>query len=200
MKRGNLKLIFVIIILITLVALAKVNRYTYSYFTVKKLSSYEGVSGDISFNAEISEKYIHEIKENNQEVFGRTINIYNDGSNDGLLRILVIPKWVNDKNDNLIGDINFIKYTILDENKWLLGEDGYFYYRDLLGVKENINLDIIWNSNDISEEDKKFYNDKESDIEVIIEVIQPSKECYTNMWYEIDEEVKKVLHSLCEVN
>lgn len=143
--------------------------------------------------------------------------INNTGKSDALLRVKVIPQWVNKLGevDNLL-DTNLIELVFADgvqkslesgignDTNWILGNDGYFYYTSILPVnKEEVEhqsaqlLSAVRLSGKVSDQDK--YAEKEINVRIESETVQVNKDAYKESWEGIenlDTEIVEMLDNL----
>lgn len=145
--------------------------------------------------------------------------INNTGKSDALLRVKVIPQWVNKLGevDNLL-DTNLIELVFADgvqkslesgignDTNWILGNDGYFYYTSILPVnKEEVEhqsaqlLSAVRLSGEVSDQDK--YAEKEINVRIESETVQVNKDAYKESWEGIenlDTEIVEMLDNLID--
>lgn len=145
--------------------------------------------------------------------------INNTGKSDALLRVKVIPQWVNKLGevDNLL-DTNLIELVFADgvqkslesgignDTNWILGNDGYFYYTSILPVnKEEVEhqsaqlLSAVRLSGKVSDQDK--YAEKEINVRIESETVQVNKDAYKESWEGIenlDTEILTMLDNLID--
>lgn len=145
--------------------------------------------------------------------------INNTGKSDALLRVKVIPQWVNKLGevDNLL-DTNLIELVFADgvqkslesgignDTNWILGNDGYFYYTSILPVnKEEVEhqsaqlLSAVRLSGKVSDQDK--YAEKEINVRIESETVQVNKDAYKESWEGIenlDTEIVEMLDNLID--
>lgn len=145
--------------------------------------------------------------------------INNTGKSDALLRVKVIPQWVNKLGevDNLL-DTNLIELVFADgvqkslesgignDTNWILGNDGYFYYTSILPVnKEEVEhqsaqlLSAVRLSGEVSDQDK--YAEKEINVRIESETVQVNKDAYKESWEGIenlDTEILTMLDNLID--
>lgn len=145
--------------------------------------------------------------------------INNTGKSDALLRVKVIPQWVNKLGevDNLL-DTNLIELDFADgvqkslesgignDTNWILGNDGYFYYTSILPVnKEEVEhqsaqlLSAVRLSGEVSDQDK--YAEKEINVRIESETVQVNKDAYKESWEGIenlDTEILTMLDNLID--
>lgn len=145
--------------------------------------------------------------------------INNTGKSDALLRVKVIPQWVNKLGevDNLL-DTNLIELDFADgvqkslesgignDTNWIRGNDGYFYYTSILPVnKEEVEhqsaqlLSAVRLSGEVSDQDK--YAEKEINVRIESETVQVNKDAYKESWEGIenlDTEIVEMLDNLID--
>lgn len=101
-----------------------------------------------SINVKIAEKFTQKNTWNGEEI-SKNVKVKNTGSNGELVRVSIIPRWIDENGNPWPGDTNLVtlnlKNTVnLDDNignnMWINGNDGYYYYSSILpnGTKDDI--------------------------------------------------------------
>lgn len=95
-----------------------------------------------SIEAKIAEKF--ETPESfSGEQINKNVKVENTGKNDELIRVSIIPRWVDENGNpwpgntnlltlNLENVINLSDLSDNDKNLWIDGNDGYYYYSSKL--------------------------------------------------------------------
>lgn len=127
-----------------------------SIFSITVFANYFTSSDSVTNNFEtgsievgIAEKFTPMENWDGKEV-SKKVKIKNTGENGELIRVSIIPRWVDENGDPWIGDTNFVKLNLEnivslnelksdDKNLWIDGGDGYYYYSNILenGEAEN---------------------------------------------------------------
>lgn len=101
-----------------------------------------------SINVKIAEKFTKKNTWNGEEI-SKNVKVKNTGSNGELVRVSIIPRWIDENGNPWPGDTNLVtlnlKNTVnldgnIKNNMWINGNDGYYYYSSILpnGTKEDI--------------------------------------------------------------
>lgn len=101
-----------------------------------------------SINVKIAEKFTPKDTWNGDEI-SKNVKVKNTGNNDELVRVSIIPRWIDENGNPWSGDTNLVtlnlKNTVnlgetIKKDTWINGEDGYYYYSSILpsGSKEDI--------------------------------------------------------------
>ena len=141
-------------------------------------------------------------------------------NNPSLVRVNITPRWVEVKDGKEIpwsGDVsekivhlNFSDNVISEitnsswpENKWLKGNDGYYYYTSILPantesseilksltitLKDEYGNDLVENPSE--------YEGKTLIVDVNSEAIQPTQQAYIDSWGVTDQNIVNLLDSL----
>lgn len=136
-------------------------------------------------------------------------NVTNNKKSAVLVRVSIIPRWIDDSNKEVDGNLNTnlvqlnfsnIVDNKLEKDKWIDGKDGYYYYTSLL--EAGASTSKILNSvklNFSSDEEKANYENKTLMVDVNSESIQPTIDAYRTSWnITEDTEIDKMLKSLVE--
>lgn len=132
--------------------------------------------------------------------------IENKGPNDCLVRVSIIPRWVDKDGNPTTGDINMIELGFNKSNNWLQGSDGFYYYTHKLesgGTTSNL-LETVKVKDNIPDE-YKFMTLK---IDVKSEAVQANRiknsdntyeYPFKSTWRNIDDDnITTILEKLCQ--
>ncbi|MDZ4992218.1 hypothetical protein GNF80_04430 [Clostridium perfringens] len=101
-----------------------------------------------SINVKIAEKFTQKNTWNGEEI-SKNVKVKNTGSNGELVRVSIIPRWIDENGNPWPGDTNLVTLNLkntanlddnIGKNMWINGNDGYYYYSSILpnGTKEDI--------------------------------------------------------------
>lgn len=156
-KSLKIKILFITLSL-TLIVLGVIGLNTYA-----SLKAEDKVANDFSISGhsgQIEEKFVKpETLEPGKE-YDKTVSISNKSDTNLLVRVLVTPEIMD--ADGFLSTSNIGSDLFIDlGSKWLLGEDGYYYYLEVvkpgsssqpLFTKVGINQDLFNNRNFIGPE------------------------------------------------
>ena len=125
-------------------------------------------------------------------------NTTNDSKSPVLVRVSIIPRWEDEKglpSTNLSVDVVKLKFS--EGEKWLKGDDGYYYYKSLLQPQESTSEILKSVSLEIPENEKSKYKGKTLKIDVNAESVQANKTAYRLNWnIEENSKIDELLNSL----
>lgn len=94
-----------------------------------------------SIDAKIAEKFETPDSFNGEKI-NKNVKVENTGKNDELVRVSIIPRWVDKNGDPWPGNTNLLTLNLentinlsdLNDNNnlWIYGNDGYYYYSSKL--------------------------------------------------------------------
>lgn len=177
---------------------------TYAYFTAKDEISNQFVAGNVDID--IDEEFT-------PDNFGGTkkVEIKNNSTVPALIRVAIIPRWIDKKNEQWIGDVSNVQLTYNKDNiinspnnspekRWVDGGDGYFYYNTIVPQNENTSELLSTVSANIEDDLKDMYEGKTLVVDVKAEAVQATKAAYEATWSSVPEKVKGMLNKLCVAN
>lgn len=120
-----------------------------------------------SIEVGIAEKFTPKDNWDGNEI-AKNVKVENTGKSEELIRVSIIPRWVDENGNPWPGDTSIVKLNLEnivtldklkkgDKNLWIDGGDGYYYYSDVLNPslkeenKENKNLSEVNNAKDVNE-------------------------------------------------
>lgn len=178
---------------------------TYAHF----IASDEIVNTIILGNVEIEVEEEFTSPENwDGKKVDKVVKIANKSNVNALIRVAIIPRWVDNQGNPWPGDTNIIsceRVNIIDlpninpNNKWVYGNDGYYYYNTVVPTGE-ATVEILNSlSASIPEELKNRYKDKTLIVDVKAEAVQAAEYVYKASWSNIQEgsELMNMLNNLC---
>lgn len=191
MKKVGIAIATIILTITTVASLA--------YLTSKE--SVKNSFGIGSIKATVDEKF----DENNAKDLStnksieKTVAVSNTGKNPEIVRVIINPQWKGKSNDNNIPvsasnqvELNFRKGF---ENDWIVGKDGYYYYKHILKPKNNNTgssegdesktstlLESVSINKNITDEEKKEFSNRELVVNVSAEAIQVNYDAIKESW------------------
>ncbi|MDO5038529.1 hypothetical protein [Clostridium sp.] len=196
MKKKVLLILGVFLVFIT-------TTMSLAYFTSKEKNENKFSFGSIQTKInEDFDKNSDQVKNLSTTAVKKKVCIENTGKNPVLVRVIITPQWQEkDENGNTIGNIvsasnqvnlNFDKN--LGEN-WIKEDDGYYYYNKILesGGTTNSLLESVQLKNNIPNDEKDKYKNRELIINVSSEAIQVNEKELEDKW-----QLKETDNSLCK--
>lgn len=130
----------------------------------------------------------------------KLVRVENKSTGPALMRISIQKRWGDSNGDSWAGNTNFIKlnFSSNNDNLWVDGKDGYFYYNKVLD-KDEVTKPILDSVNlDIPNELKKIYIGKKVIIDVDTEAVQATVDGYKSTWRNLNSDIKTMLNKLCD--
>lgn len=194
--------------ILSLICISMVVMLSYAYFTSSSSLTNTINIGDV--NVEVSEEFKPPSSWEGEK-YPKVVKIHNKSKSPALIRVAVIPRWVDEKGDAWSGDTSIVQLNYANENiilkpsnspenKWVDGDDGYYYYNTIVPT-DGMTVDILKSiSADIPQNKKDRYKDKTLIVDVKAEAVQATKEAHRVIWSNIVESssLQKMLDSLCE--
>lgn len=144
MKKGN-KIIKILVIIFAISSIFSVT--VFAFFTSSDSLTNKLIIGNVQAN--IAEDF----NPNNslQKETVKKVKIENTEKNDELVRVSIIPRWVDENGNPWLGDTSFVHLNFNTNNvvslndidkvkkdEWINGNDGYYYYSSILKHAKNI--------------------------------------------------------------
>ncbi|MGY5266242.1 BsaA family SipW-dependent biofilm matrix protein [Paraclostridium bifermentans] len=204
MSRKRIKVGAISILL--LICIVTVQKISYASLTSKDKVTNTLNLGDI--NIKVSEKFTPP-KDWDGDEYTKKVKIKNNSTSPALIRVCIIPRWVDEKGNAWAGDTNLVtlnyetKNIIANQNttknnKWIYGNDNYYYYNSIVAKGKETKQILKSVSANIPEELKERYEDKTLIVDVKAEAIQATKEAYRKAWSNIEnKEINNMLENLC---
>lgn len=195
-----------IISILLLICIVTVQKVSYASLTSKDKLTNTLNLGDI--NIEVIEKFTPPKNWNGNE-YTKEVKIKNDSKSPSLIRVCIIPRWVDDKGNAWPGDTNLVtlnyetnniiaNQNTTKNNKWIYGNDNYYYYNTIVAKGEETKQILKSVSTNIPKELKERYEDKILIVDVKAEAVQATKDAYRKTWNNIENnEIHKMLDDLC---
>lgn len=128
----------------------------------------------------------------------KIVKVKNNSTADALIRISINPRWVDENENPWAGDISFIQLNFSNSNKWVNGNDGYYYYNEIV-PKGKSTADILNSVQlNIPQKLKERYKGKTVIIDVDSEAVQATEEGYKAVWKNLNLNVENMLNGLCK--
>lgn len=161
----------------------------------------------------------------------KKVQVKNESTVPILVRVSIIPSWSNDEDGDspFLGDVsdNVIKLNFKDEEgnsnliqsitdeqgnlikeKWIKGNDGYYYYTSALEIKDEKDegknktsvllqsVEATINASTVGQDFVSLYEDKYLQVDVKSEAIQISDKSYEKLWNINDETISGLLDKI----
>ncbi|MFR0018962.1 MAG: BsaA family SipW-dependent biofilm matrix protein [Paraclostridium sp.] len=204
MSRKRIKVGAISILL--LICIVTVQKISYASLTYKDKVTNTLNLGDI--NIEVCEKFTPPEDWNGDE-YSKAVKIKNNSTSPALIRVSIIPRWVDEKGNAWPGDTNLVtlnyetnniiaNQNTIKNNKWIYGNDNYYYYNTIVANDEETEQILKSVSANIPEELQERYKNKTLIIDVKAEAVQATKDAYKKTWNNIEnQEIHIMLESLC---
>lgn len=203
MTKKNIKLSIMLIAM--LVSVVGIIVGTNAYFSSKDEVTNAFVSGDVDI--EVDEEF-DPPKNWNGGSYDKKVKVKNNGNVNTLIRVAIVPRWIDENENAWAGDTNIIKLnwasaniadaSTSESNKWIDGGDGYYYYNTLVPKDGSTEILLDSVSADIPKELQDRYTGKKLIVDVKAEAVQATKEAYEKTWSNIsNDSIKTMLNNLC---
>ena len=139
----------------------------------------------------------------------KSVTIPNQGSTPALIRVAIVPRWVDKSNNPWPGDVssNVVNIEYANSRSWLKDDDGYYYYKSIVpgGVSTNEIITSVSLNENIFEikdgkkelkEQYKTYIGKTLIVDVKAEAVEASQDAYSKVWPVLSDSVKNMLNDL----
>lgn len=138
----------------------------------------------------------------------KIVTIPNQGSTPALIRVAIVPRWVDESNNPWPGDVssNVVNIEYANSSSWLKDNDGYHYYKSIVPGGTSTNEIIKSVSLNIFDDNGNFkpgydqYEGKTLIVDVKAEAVEASQEAYSKVWPVLSNDVKNMLNSLLGVS
>lgn len=204
MSRKRIKVGAISILL--LICIVTVQKISYASLTSKDKVTNTLNLGDI--NIEVIETFTPPKNWNGDE-YSKAVKIKNNSTSPALIRVSIIPRWVDEKGNAWPGDTNLVtlnyetnnitaNQNITKNDKWIYGNDNYYYYNTIV-LKDKQTTQILKSvSAKIPEELQERYKNKTLIVDVKAEAVQATKDAYKRTWNNIENQgIHKMLENLC---
>lgn len=204
MSRKRIKVGAISILL--LICIVTVQKISYASLTSKDKVTNTLNLGDI--NIEVIETFTPPKNWNGDE-YSKAVKIKNNSTSPALIRVSIIPRWVDEKGNAWPGDTNLVtlnyetnnitaNQNITKNDKWIYGNDNYYYYNTIV-LKDKQTTQILKSvSAKIPEELQERYKNKTLIVDVKAEAVQATKDAYKRTWNNIETQgIHKMLENLC---
>lgn len=204
MSRKRIKVGAISILL--LICIVTVQKISYASLTSKDKVTNTLNLGDI--NIEVSEKFTPP-KDWNGDEYSKEVKIKNNSTAPALIRVSIIPRWVDEKGNAWPGDTNLVtlnyetnnitsNQNTTENNKWIYGNDNYYYYNTTV-LKDEQTTQILKSVRaNIPKELQGRYKNKTLIVDVKAEAVQATKDAYKKTWNNIENQgIHEILESLC---
>ncbi|MDO7204734.1 BsaA family SipW-dependent biofilm matrix protein [Paraclostridium bifermentans] len=204
MSRKRIKVGAISILL--LICIVTVQKISYASLTSKDKVINTLNLGDI--NIEVIEMFTPP-KDWNGDEYSKAVKIKNDSTSPALIRVSIIPRWIDEKGNAWPGDTNLVtlnyetnniiaNQNTIKNNKWIYGNDNYYYYNTIVANGEETQQILKSVRANIPEELKERYKNKTLIVDVKAEAVQATKDAYKKTWSKLEHQgIHKMLENLC---
>lgn len=189
-----------------LICIVTVQKISYASLTSKDKVTNTLNLGDI--NIQVSENFTPP-KDWNGDEYSKEVKIKNNSTSPALIRVSIIPRWVDERGTSWPGDTNLVTLNYetnnitanqdtIKNNKWIYGNDNYYYYNTIVAKGKETKQILKSVSANIPEELKERYRNKTLIVDVKAEAVQATKDAYKKTWSNIENQrIHKMLENLC---
>lgn len=124
--------------------------------------------------------------------------VKNENSNDELVRVAIIPKWVDENGNSFMGNTNYANIEYSNDPAWINGQDGYYYLNKVLATGETTPNIIKSVTANIPDNEKDLYKGKTLIVDVKAEAVQPTKTAYKAVWTSLNANIDNLLNGLAK--
>ncbi|WP_338854330.1 BsaA family SipW-dependent biofilm matrix protein [Clostridium perfringens] len=196
-KKGVVKVFFGVLAVTSIISVTVFGENFISLDSIKNKFSLG------SIETEITEKFDAPNEWNGSNI-NKKVSIKNTGKSSELIRVSLIPRWVDENENPWAGDSNLIQLNLNENNLasldkdniddlWVYGKDGYFYYMAKLesgSVTKELLKSVEIKKDSIQNSLKEKYNGKKVKVDVKVEAIQPNKDALIKKWTIIDKNIE----------
>ena len=148
----------------TLIGAVALNSGTYATLTASDNAINKFETGSVDINTE--EEFSTPESWNGSET-QKKVTVKNDGKNDSLVRVAIIPRWVDENGNPWLGDTSIVNINFTKTEKWVKDSNGeYYYYKEVVKPGESTDAIIDSVSASIPAELEERYKGKKLIIDV----------------------------------
>ncbi|RDY27418.1 hypothetical protein CHL78_009390 [Romboutsia weinsteinii] len=128
----------------------------------------------------------------------KIVTIPNQGTTPAFIRVAIVPRWEDENSNPWPGDVSsdVVKITYTKNTKWVNGNDGYYYYNEIVPGGEKTDSIIEDVELDTDKIDKEKYKGKSLIVDVKAEAVEASSEAYNAVWQGLNDNTKALLDKL----
>lgn len=204
--KGNKKKVIGALVICLLICATSVYK-TYAFYVSKDDVTNEFKTGTVDIS--IDENGFEDVTDWDFSDKTKKVQIVNNGTFASLVRVAIVPRWVDEKGNPFVGDtdkvtINYSNLVGANESTagWVKGTDGYYYYNKALKKDEKTSPIISSVSANIPPELQSKYAGKKLIVDVKSECViagldSENNGIYKRTWTNIkDEPIKNMLDNL----
>lgn len=144
--------------------------------------------------------------------YDKKVQVKNTGNSACFVRVSITPRWVDENGNAWAGDvsnsvvnlefsnlIDLSNNSTWEENKWVKGSDGFYYYTSILPVGEITSqlLDKVGATiNSTTVDYPEDYSGKILKVDVKVEAVQTTANAYLTTWNNIPDNIKPLFMKL----
>lgn len=197
------------VLVIALTGIIALNSETYATLTASDSVTNDFASGSVEIL--IDENGFADKTSWNGSETTKKVEIKNDSKSPALIRIAIVPRWVDENGNPWAGDTSIVNIKFVniatesnEEGKWMKDSGGYYYYNSIVPT-DGKTLPIIESvSVSVPSELSDRYNGKKLIVDVKSEAVLASKDpdgnggpIYEKTWTDVrDANVKSMLNQL----
>lgn len=136
----------------------------------------------------------------NGDSYEKLVKVQNNSTGPALIRISIQKRWVDNNGNPWAGDTNLIQLNFSNNqnNLWVDGKDGYFYYNKILNKGEFTDAILDSVKLNIPDDLRDRYIGKKVIIDVKTEAVQATKDAYNEAWKNLNSNINTMLNELCK--
>ena len=170
------ELVIILLFFFLLVFFMVILAFTFSYFSSKENIKGEITLGEVDFDFSIISGQTDNIMPGDTVDIDVSLQNYVDGKNN------LIPFYFRFKLISNASELTFVK-PIIDENKYIVGED-YCYYKNKVTVNEKVQIiDGIYFDTQMEQQDADTF-----ELEILVEAVQSEFGAYKEVFPEAPQE------------
>lgn len=144
--------------------------------------------------------------------YPKKVQVKNTGNSACFVRVSVTPRWIDENGNVWAGDVSnsvvsleFSNLTVApdnsiwEEDKWVKGNDGFYYYTSILPIGELTSqlLDKVGATiNSTTVDYPEDYSGKILKVDVKVEAVQTTANAYLTTWNNIPDNIKPLFIKL----
>lgn len=130
----------------------------------------------------------------------KVVKIPNKGETPVFVRVAIVPRWVDENGNPWPGDVSrdVVNIEYVNSSSWLKDNDGYYYYKSIVGAGESTNeiiKSVELKTEKITDQYEQ-YKGKALIVDVKSEAVEASSEAYKAVWPILSQGVKDMLNDL----
>lgn len=196
------------LVAVTLIGAVALTSGTYATLTASDSVTNNFETGSVDIN---TEETFTPPSSWNGNGYTKKVTVKNIGKNDSLVRVAIVPRWVDENDNPWPGDTSIVTINFTNSNKWVKDSKGeYYYYNEAVKPGESTKEIIDSVSASIPNELKERYEGKKLIVDVKSEgvlaapkdsTVDAKEAVYKSTWTGItDDNIINMLDTLSKIN